>query len=251
MQRSDLGRTGVAVTVAVLAVGVLVATGTSATANNGDAIKAGQTTTETIETVVQNTNVTVSGCIPDTVSGLLGCGSSGIEGVGSYAGVEATGDTYGVYASGNGAGSVGVRGGGAVTGVLGRSFGAGDGVDGFADNSCCSAVYGLNGGTGNGVAGQADSGTGVLAASTTGTALKVTGKIQFSRSGLATVSAGSKNKTVNNVALTSASFIIATVQDQTNVAVKAVVRNLASNSFKIVLTAAATVNTPVGWFVVN
>jgi hypothetical protein len=186
---------------------------------------------------------------------------------------HARGSAAGVYGAADGAGGTGVHGvAGAGNGVLG-SADAGDGVQGQTFNASNSGVYGHNeslgtGGKGvfgaspNGVAveglggqigvhGVSAGGTGVLADSANGTALAVSGKAQFSRSGLVTVVAGARAKTVKNVALTSASFILATVQDETDVSVKAVVRDLTNSSFKIVLTKAATFNTPVGWFVIS
>jgi hypothetical protein len=176
----------------------------------------------------------------------LAIGGIGVHGTGYSHGVKGDGGSTGVFGKSD---SIGVYGEGAV-GVSGAGL-TSTGVYGQTNANNASGVYGQNIGTGNGVRGLAPAGTGVLAESDNGTALQVNGKAGFSRSGIATVQASSKNVTVNNVALTSSSFILATVQDETNVAVKAVVRNLASNSFKIVLTKATTVNTPVGWFVVN
>src|SRR5437870_5969373 len=62
-------------------------------ANTGDAIKAGQVTTENDETIVQNTNTSVSDCTQVTNNGPLGCGSTGVEGLGLAIGVLGLGDT--------------------------------------------------------------------------------------------------------------------------------------------------------------
>jgi hypothetical protein len=111
-------------------------------------------------------------------------------------------------------------------------------------------VYGVNGGTGNGVAGQADSGTGVLAASTNGIALKVSGKATFSRSGVVTVGAGNASKTLNLAGVTTSSMILATAQQSSAVSVKAAVP--ASGSFRIFLTGAAPAGgLKVAYFVLN
>jgi hypothetical protein len=137
-----------------------------------------------------------------------------------------------------------------LTGMLGQSVGAGDGVGGRANNSCCSAVYGLNNGTGNGVAGRADAGTGVLAASTAGTALRVTGKAVFSRSGVVTVAAGNSSRVVTLAGVTASSMVLATAQQAKAVYVKAVVP--AAGSFKIFLTGnAPTGGLKVAYFVLN
>jgi hypothetical protein len=208
---------------------------------------------------------TTSAGINDT--GVFGEGPVGVHGTGSDVGVKGDATNYGVKGSGfygvYGAGTnVGVLGSGPAAGVEGTSD-SGDGVIGSSSATGSSAgVHGLNDGGGKAVFGEArsggtavygisDAGTGVLAQSAIGTALQVSGKATFSRSGIATVAAGSKAKTVKNVALTSSSFIIATVQDETDVSVKAVVRDLINSSFKILLNKNATFNTPVGWLVFN
>jgi len=99
-------RISTALAVALTAWAMVVATGSSATAINGDAVRAGQTTTATNETVVENTNVSVS-CSPFMEDGLVGCGGvgvvgfgiAGVSGIGSTTGVAGNGDTYGLYAA--------------------------------------------------------------------------------------------------------------------------------------------------------
>jgi hypothetical protein len=186
-------------------------------------------------------------------NGVYGHASNG-SGSGVYG--QNDGNGYGVAGRATtgtgvlGDGAVGMSGTGSVTGVKGVSTGAGDGVDGVASNACCSAVYGLNNGTGNGVAGRADSGTGVLAASTGGTALKVSGKATFSRSGVATVGAGSGSKTVTLAGVTTSSMVIVTAQQNASVTVKAAVPG--TGSFRIFLTGAApTGGLKVAYFVLN
>ena len=111
-------------------------------------------------------------------------------------------------------------------------------------------MYGLNNGTGNGVAGRADTGTGVLAASTGGTALKVTGKAVFSRSGITTIAAGTSSKTITLARVTTASMVLATAQQSSTVYVKAVIP--ASGSFSIRLTGnAPSGGLKVAYFVLN
>ena len=140
-----------------------------------------------------------------------------------------------------------------MTGVDGVSTGAGDGVDGQANNSCCSAVYGLNDGTGNGVAGRADTGTGVLAASTNGTALKVSGKARFSRSGVVTITAGTDSVSVSLAKVTASSMILATAQQSSGVSVQAAVPAVPANGkFTIYLTGNAPAGgLSVAYFVLN
>jgi hypothetical protein len=143
-----------------------------------------------------------------------------------------------------------------TTGVVGVSSGAGDGVDGQANNSCCSAVFGLNQGTGNGVAGQADHGTGVLAASNSGIALKVSGRVQLSRSGVATVvgtASAPKNSVKVTVPITSKSMMTATLQKYVaGVYVVAAVPNVSGGYFTIFLNKTVTTNVgPIAWEVVE
>jgi hypothetical protein len=187
--------------------------------------------------------------------------SNGVSGVTSNngaSGVYGQNDGTGYGTAGRATNGTGVFGEGLI-GVLGNSLGAGDGVDGTANNSCCSAVYGLNSGTGNGVAGQADAGTGVLAASNGGIALKVDGKAQFSRSGLVTITYPAKSKVISGLPLTAKSLAIATVQKYlAGVYVVAAVPNLSgsSNSFTIYLskapgTSAVPKSVTVAWQVIE
>ena len=124
-------------------------------------------------------------------------------------GVLGEGDGHGVHGYGGTSGT-GVYGYG-VTGVYGYGNN-GNGVFGQTSVNATSGVYGQNDGTGYGVAGRSNNGTGVLADSINGTALLVTGKAAFSRSGKATVKAGNSQVVVKNVALTSSSLILATLQ---------------------------------------
>jgi hypothetical protein len=165
-------------------------------------------------------------------------------------GVYGENDGTGYGTSGRAITGTGVFGEG-LTGVRGNSLGAADGVDGTANNSCCSAVYGQNSGTGNGVAGRADSGTGVLAASTGGIALKVTGKATFSTSGVAVVPTGSTHVKVTMAGATTSSMILATVQQAGGFYVKYALP--ASGSFTIFLNKAPTSPTTVkvAYFVLN
>jgi hypothetical protein len=205
--------------------------------------------------------------------GVIGEGETGIYGYGNKVngvfGETGVDTASGVYGQNNGTGygvagratsgtgvlgdgTMGISGQGAITGVKGTSQGAGDGVDGEANNSCCSGVYGVNNGTGNGVAGRADTGTGVLAASTSGIALKVDGKAQFSRSGKAAVSSGQSSIVVQNVALTSKSLVLATPQKSVaGVFVQGAVPNVSAHTVTISLSNTVGASYPVAWMVVE
>jgi len=74
----------------------------------------------------------------------------------------------------------------------------------------------------------------------------------FSRGGKAAVKAGFATVVVQNVALTSASLVLATLQQvQAGVYVAGVVPSPANSRFTIRLNQAPTVNLKVAWFVVN
>jgi len=192
--------------------------------------------------------------------GVLGQGSrngvSGLRANNGASGAYGQNDGTGYGLAGRATNGTGVFGEG-LTSLRGNSLGAADGVDGTANNSCCSAVYGLNGGSGNGVAGRADTGTGVLAASTGGIALKVTGRAQFSRSGLVSIAYPNKSATVSVPGgLTASSLVFALVQDTTGVYVKSAVPNTSNGTVQINLNKAPGTGTNpktahVAWFVVN
>ena len=91
-----------------------------------------------------------------------------------------------------------------------------------------------------------------------GTALRASGTASFagttafSRSGVLTVAAGSSSATKTGVALTSASLVLATLQqDRAGVWVRSAVPNVAARSFSVHLSKAVAAITKVAWFVVN
>jgi hypothetical protein len=198
----------------------------------------------------------------DVVLGVDGQPTSGITGV-------TTSDLYGLhgestdYVAGTGVygqgGLYGVRGAGSYVGVQGagdtgvKGYGEdGNGVFGQTSVNTTSGVYGQNDGTGYGVAGRADDGTGVLADSANGTALQVSGKAVFSRSGKATVKAGNSQVVVKNVALTPDSLVLATLQQvEAGIYVAGVVLSVANSKFTISLSQAPTGALKVAWFIVN
>jgi hypothetical protein len=176
--------------------------------------------------------------------------------------------------------SLGLYGESGVDGIWG--LGARNGVVGKTANNAASGVYGENQGTGYGVAGRANIGTRVFAdtqngtsllatavggtavnasagaggtsiktkAPNSGTALSVTGKVKFSRSGIVTIAAGSPSQAVTLAGVNSNSMIIATAQQTSNVSVKAAAP--ASGAFTIYLTGNAPAGgLKVAYFVLN
>jgi hypothetical protein len=69
-----------------------------------------------------------------------------------------------------------------------------------------------------------------------------------------TIPANQKSATITGVALSAASLVLATAQENlTTVSVQAAVPNVSANSFTIELTAAVPsgASLEVGWFVIN
>jgi hypothetical protein len=133
------------------------------------------------------------------------------------------------------------------TGVYGVG---GSGVGVFGTGST-----GVQGSGATGVHGIADSspGVGVLAENTVGgSALEVKGVVAFSRSGVATVLVG-KSKVTLKLSLSSASFVLATIQgDVAGLYVQGVTMITGpTGSFTIHLNKTVSANTNVAWFVIN
>ena len=165
-----------------------------------------------------------------------GEGPTGVWGEG---GNVTTGFSTGVY----GEGDTGVWGYGGW-GVFGASDAAGTGVYGFSGTSVPAAPAHV------GVFGYSATGYGVYAKATTGTALYVSGKARFSRSGKTYVSAGRSTRKVTMSGVTSSSYIIATPQtNRAGVYVQSVVA--ASGAFTIHLNKAVSGTTYVGYLVIN
>ena len=100
--------------------------------------------------------------------------------------------------------------------------------------------------------GDSASGPGVQARSTTGPALKVLGRAQFSLSGVAVVQAGRATVTVNNVSLSNGSLVLALIQGNVSGTwVRSVVLDLVGDKFTIRLNKVVPSATFVGWFAVN
>ena len=178
-----------------------------------------------------------------TGTGVVGAGGSsngvGVQGTGGFGGGSgvvggggAGGGVFGVGAPTKGIGVTGA-GGGAGTSVLGvGGFAGGDGIKGRAMSAA---------------------GAGMLAESAVGgTALRVSGSAEFSRSGVLTVAAGSSSATQTGIALTAASLVLATLQqDVAGVWVRSAVPNVTAKSFTVHLSKAVSATAKVAWFVVN
>ena len=151
-----------------------------------------------------------------------------------------------------------------------RRFFTSTGPDGVFGQGAATGVHGFcQGANGAGVLGVASSGAGVkgttsfaatagVAAENTGggSALKVTGKAAFNRSGIATIAGTTgtpKNSvvvTVPGAALSAASMVLATIQgNPAGVYLQGVVKG--TTSFTIFLNKAVTTNVKVGWFIIN
>ena len=161
--------------------------------------------------------------------------SSGVRGR-SHAGAGVFGSSdssFGVI----GAGDVGVYGTGGTAGVIGDVDTGAIGVYGWVGSTIAPAAPG-------GVAVHA-------AAQSTGLiALNVVGKAKFSRSGRVTIAKNHASVAVTLAGVTTASYIIATLQtNKAGVYVRAVVP--ASGKFTIYLSKASTSATVVGYLVVN
>ena len=183
------------------------------------------------------------------VIGLGGGDSTGVigNGDGSGSGVvgnSGAGDAHGVegFGSGTGSGVVGRGGAGGGAGMVGSALGNGSGVVGIGAGSG-AGLEGIGGAGGVGVLAESSGG---------GTALKATGRVVFSKSGVLTVPAGKSTVTKTGVALTAASLVLATLQqDVPGVWVRSAVPNVTAKSFTVHLSKAVSAKTKVAWFVLN
>lgn len=154
---------------------------------------------------------------------------------------------------GSGAAALRVQADGANTALIAESA-AGSGVQGAAVAPGESGVRGTSLGAGIGVRGTADAagGTGVLASSALGTALRVEGTVSMSRSGRAVVPAHRAVVTVAGVGLTEQSLVLATLQrGRHGVWIRAANPDPVTGSFTIVLNKAPGKRLPVAWFVLG
>jgi hypothetical protein len=276
---------GSAMLALLLLTGSVIAFGATpgAIATQGQAVVAGQENTETQPTSLYNTASSLAQCIRYTDSGVVGCGQTGVGAQGTQFGLSADGGLYGVRATGptavraianpggtgvdavggdtavSGVGNAeGVHGEGPINGVYGKGGENGvQAVGGTFGVFATGTDYGVYAsGANHGVYGQATSagGAGVDAAGSGGAlALRVTGKANFSRSGVVTVGAGTSSKSVTLAGVNASSMILATAQQSTSVSVKAAVPAVpSSGSFKIYLTGSAPAGgLKVAYFVLN
>jgi hypothetical protein len=184
----------------------------------GDSTDSATNTDETGVYGYANTSAGSTGVWGDTVNGF------GVAGTSGYVGVLAIATDFGLYAFGR----VAVTGSGDVTET---------GVYGFAGAAAAPLP-------------PAGVGVQATAGSTAQIALNVTGKAKFSRSGRTYVATGKYSRKVTMAGVTTASYIIATLQTRrTGVYVHAVVP--ATGYFVIYLNKAVTANTYVGYLVIN
>ena len=205
----------------------------------------------------------------DSGAGVKGNGGGSGPGVSGLGGQDnGTGVHGSAFGSGTGVrGDGGSDGGGGVAGFGGTSTAPNNGVGVLGAGGAANGigVWGLGQGTGAGVLGTGFNGPavhgradladaiGVLAENTVGgVAFKAAGPARFSRSGVLTVSAGKSTVTKTGVALTSASLVLATLQqDRAGVWVRSAVPKVTASSFTIHLSKAVSSSTKVAWFIVN
>lgn len=237
-----------------LLVAFIAGTGAGANATDGQAVLAGTLNSETSATFLCDAPVNACGGGGSQADGMIvvtaQSGGAGVRGTGTAFGVygSSTGGGDGVYGQGaNGLDGVGTENGVQATGGTFGVFASGTdyGVYGSAPNN---GVYGrATSNTGAGLTGEA--------ASASGFGLRVTGKVQLSRSGLATVVGTSttplSSVVVPNVALSAKSMVFATVQTSAGVWVKAAVPNVSGSSVTIYLNKAASKSVPVAWMVIE
>jgi hypothetical protein len=205
----------------------------------------------------------------DSGAGVTGVGGGSGPGVSGQGGPDNGTGVHGT-AFGSGTGVVGTGGANGGAGLVGQGGpnsvpNNGVGVVGAGGVGNGIGVWGMAQGTGAGVLGTGFHGPavhgraefadaiGVLAENTAGgVAFKATGPARFSRSGVLTVQAGTSKVTKTGVALTAASLVLATLQqNRAGVFVQAAVPNVSGSSFTIHLNKTVSARTKVAWFVVN
>jgi hypothetical protein len=256
-----------------------LARATPAAAANGDPITMGQLNQASSNTSINNnggdTTFTALGTSTGTALEGDAVGGTGVSGT-SETGIGVSGTTGSsaagaaavageITSASPGSFSAGVRGkndgtGANGIGVLGSHAGDGWGVYGASHGGIgvfgnVTTGTGVEGSGATGVFGVTSSqhGVGVLAQNNGGgPALKVNGVAAFSRSGVATVPSG-KSQVTSRLPLTSASFVLATIQGNiTDLYVRGVTIAAGSpGSFTIHLSKAVKSKTNVAWLAVN
>jgi hypothetical protein len=189
-------------------------------------------------------------------------GASGIRGENTGGGYGVSGTTAALDRAalfgentGGGAGVHGISEGLGEAGVIGENTGGGYGLRGVTAGTDAIGVLGESTSKGVGIRGVAgENGIGVSAENTgDGDALKVIGKVAFSRSGGLQIPAGSKSVTVSGVGpISTSSLIFATLQKlKDGRHVEAAVPNGPADSFTIHLNEVVNQNTKVAWFIIG
>jgi len=228
-----------------------------ADAANGETVHVGDSLEGTSATVISGTSNTAIEGHSGTSTGVFGVSNSN-------SGVLGQSDS-GSGVSGVSTSQVGIWGwnfAANVPAVVGEAEGGSTGVFGWSGSGGLPAVpaktgvYGLaaQDAASVGVRGESPDGTGVVATTTTGTALQVTGKAKFNRSGKASVLAG---KTYVDVTVTgglaSNSVVHATMQTyRSGVGIAAARKNYpTAGKVRIYLTkvASTTASTSIAWLV--
>jgi hypothetical protein len=107
---------------------------------------------------------------------------------------------------------------------------------------------------GIGVLGSCDEGTGVSAASKTGRALNVAGRVEFKTSGIATIGAGATDQIVDpGVPIKVGTRILVTLLGSAGgtTVLSHVAKDLSDNTFKVVLTGPSVRACSFSWFVIG
>jgi hypothetical protein len=267
----------------------LVADRTPARAASGDPVLLGRRNTATAVTTISNTregsttlrvtargesSVGVQAESPNIAISASSEQGTGVQGESVFGNALGGHSLFGYGVRANSGDGVGVDGesreGTGVTGI--SHFGIGVAGSNLASDQPAVRGHSGNGSTGvqglslpdgvaapatsprTGVHGQCDGrdGTGVLARSEDGAALRVEGSAVFSRSGVLTVPAGATSATRTGVRLSDASLVLAVPQrHQVLRHVEAVVPHPGSSSFTVHLNLPASPGCVVAWFVVN
>lgn len=226
-----------------------IAAPTKVFAADGDPVKVGVVNSGTLRTTVHSSGS----------DGLLGSSAAG-DGL---VGFSTTGFKSGLYAYSSHANGNGVFGRNTANNNQGSIAGSDHAVWGEGHKAVKAAIHGSHVVAGSaGVTGfnTADGTMGSLGgvfgvagvAPNNLWALGVNGKATFSRSGVLTIPKNAQSAKVSSVALTSSSFIIATLnQYRSGVWIAAAIPNVASDSITIYLNKKATLATKVAWFVLE